>query len=421
MRKIMKKTVLIAFIALFIFKLFLSFMDYRGSSSPELHNEILKYFTQSDIIKGENYSRAGFGISLIQSIIFACMILLMSFTKLSDKLEKFCAGLSKNRLFLTSVLYIAIIYFFLTVIMLPFNFYFSYISEHNFGFSNMTMGFWFWTRLKSFMLVLIFIPLIGSTALLVIKKFKFYSVFIVPVGGLIIGFVMMILYPLVVLPLFYEIQTIDNPRLEKRIVEMAHKSGVTVDKIYVIKESDYSSHTNAFFVGFGSHKKIYLYDTLIQNNNEQEVISILAHEIGHWVYNHNMKGMIIGFFISLGVFLVMYFCVKKMQAESGFTIGEIYSPSMIPLYFLLFIIFSGFTDPVEMAVSRKMESNADYYALAMTGDPDAFISSEIRIARDNSSRLNQHPLPAFLQSSHPATIDRIKMAENYRAFMKSAH
>ena len=413
----MKKTAFITFTALFMFKLLLSFLEYRGSSSPELHNEILKYFTQADVIKGENYARAGFGISLVKSIISACMILLMALTSLSDKLEKFCAGVSKNRLFFTSILYIATIYFLLTLILLPFNFYLSYISEHNFGFSNMTMGFWFRTRLKSFLLVLMFLSLIGSAALLAIKRFKFYSVFIVPAGGLIIGLIMMVIYPIAILPLFYEIKTIDNPPLEKRIVEMAHKSGVTVDKIYVIKESDYSRHTNAFFTGFGSNKKIYLYDTLIQNNSEAEVISILAHETGHWVYNHNLKGMLIGFILSLGVFVIIYYCVKKMQAESGYSIGEMYSPSIIPLYLLLFLVFSGFTDPVEMAVSRKMEMNADYYALAATGDPDAFISSEIRIARDNSSRLNGHPLPAFFRSSHPMTVDRIQMAENYKKSM----
>ena len=410
----MKKTLIFAFIALFLFNLFLSYLNYKGSSSPELHNELLKYFTQADIVKGENYSRAGFGISLVRSIIFTLMILIMSFTSLSKKLESFCAGVTGNRLFLTSVLCIVILYSIVAVISLPFNYYLSYLSEHRFGFSNMSMGFWFWTRFKSYIIMLPFISLIGSAALLAIKRFRFHAVFIVPVGGLLIGLAMMILYPLFILPFFYDITTINNPKLEKRIVEAADKSGVKVDKIFVIKESDYSKHTNAFFVGFGSHKKIYLYDNLIKNNSESELISILSHEIGHWKYNHNLKGVVLGFLLSLGVFLVVYYCVKQMQVESKYTIGEMHSPSMIPLYILLFIVFSGITDPIEMAVSRKMERDADYYALTVTGDPDAFISAEIRIARDNSSRLNKHPLPAFFRSSHPITIERIKMAEKFR-------
>jgi len=410
----MKKTIIIAFSALFLFELFLSYLGYRGSTSAELHNEILKYFTPEDILKGEAYSKSGFGISIIKNIIFSVMLLVMSFTPLSKKLERFCEKLSKNRLFFTSVLYMAIIYFLLTIILLPFNFYLSYIAEHRFGFSNMTMGFWFWTKFKSSALILVFVSLAGASALLAVKKFRFYSVFIVPSGGLVIGLAMMIIYPLAILPMFYEITTIENPSLEKKIVQTAEKSGVTVDKVYVIKESDYSNHTNAFFVGFGSHKKIYLYDTLIKKNSEAEVISILTHEIGHWVYNHNLKGILVGFILSLGVFLVVYYCVEKLQKQAGSLIGSIYSPSAVPLYILLFILFSSFTNPLEMAVSRKMEVDADYYALVMTGDPDSFISSEIKIARDNSSRLNKHPLTSFFRSSHPAVIDRIKMAEIYK-------
>jgi STE24 endopeptidase len=410
----MKKTIINTFIILLLFRLLISFLDYYGNNSIELHNELLKYFTEADIVKGESYSRSGFAIAITRSIIFAFMILVLSFTSLSKKLEIVCTKLAKNKFFLSSLFFIAVFYFFITAISLPFNFYFSYFNEHRFGFSNMTMGLWFWTRFKSFALTLLFISLTGSLALLVIKKFKFYSVFIAPAGGLIIGLIMIIVYPLAILPMFYEIKGIENPGLEKRIIEIAHKSGISVDKIYVIEESRYSKHTNAFFVGFGNNKRIYLYDTLIQNNSESEIISILTHEIGHWAYNHNLKGAFFGFILSLCAFLAGYYCLKKLLEESEFDCIEMHSPSLIPVYLLLFIIFSTLTNPLEMAVSRKMEREADYYALRITEDPDAFISSEIKIARDNSSRLNRHPVPAFFRNSHPMTIERIKMAERFR-------
>lgn len=413
----MKKTIIAAFIVIFFLKLFLLFLDYRGSNSPELHNELLHYFTQEDIIKGESYARNGFGLVIARNIIFSFLILILSFSSLSGKLETFCRRLSNNRFLLTSVYFIAILYTLASLISIPFNFYFSYLSEHEFGFSNMTPGFWVWTWFKSHILVLVFVSITGSLALMAIKKFKFYSIFIVPVGGLVIGIAMLIIYPLVILPLFYEINPLDNPRLEKQIVEIARTSGVNVNKIYSIKESDYSKHTNAFFVGFGSNKKIYLYDTLIQNNSESELMSILAHEIGHWKYNHNMKRIIIGFVTSLGVFLIIFYCTKILLSARGFPGAEMYSPSLLPLYLMLYIILSSFTNPAEMAVSRAFERNADYYSLEITKDPDAFISSEIRIARDNKSRLNEHPLPACILDSHPMTIERIIMAEKFKRSM----
>jgi STE24 endopeptidase len=233
-------------------------------------------------------------------------------------------------------------------------------------------------------------------------------------GGLIIGLAMMVIYPTVILPVFYDIKVINNLQLENKIIDLADKTGIYFDQIFVIKESDYSKHTNAFFVGFGNNKKIYLYDTLLQNNSEPEVISILAHEIGHGVYNHNLKGVITGFFISLVVLIFIYLIVRKVQAESNNSIGEIHSPSMIPLYLLLFTLIMNFTNPVENVISRSMERNADFYALTVTGDPESFISSEIRIAKDNRSRLNRHPLPAFFRSSHPSAIERIKMGERFK-------
>ncbi|PKL16257.1 MAG: peptidase [Spirochaetae bacterium HGW-Spirochaetae-5] len=410
----MKRNVIIAFILLFLLKLFLSILDYYGNSSPELHSEILKYFTLEDISNGEAYVRRGFGIAIARIIIFTVILMVMSFTSLSVKLEKFCDELTKQRFFLTTICFIAVLYSLAALISFPFNFYFSYILEHRFGFSNMTLGFWFWTWFKNFLLVVCSVSIIGALALAVIRKFRVYSAFIVPLGALIIALAMLIIYPTVILPIFYDIKPIENPLLEKRIVELGDKTGVSVDKIYVIKESEYSNHTNAFFVGFGDHKKIYLYDTLIKNNSEGELISILAHEIGHWAYNHNMKGVVTGFLMSLFGFWIIFYVVKKMQAESENTIGEMHSPSMIPLYLLLFIIITNITNPIEMAVSRKMEKQADYYALETTGDPDAFISSEIRIAKDNRSRLNRHPIPAFFRSSHPSAIERIKMGIEYK-------
>lgn len=410
----MKKKIILLFIILFLFRLLISYLDYRGNSSPELHAEMLKYFTVADIEKGEAYSRSGFPVSVIRSIVLSFAVLIFAFSSISSKLEDLCARVSNNRFFVTSLLYTAVLYFLITVIFLPFNFYLSYVNEHSFGFSNMTAGFWLWTRLKSFFITLPFVSLSGAAVLLVIKRFKGRSVFIIPAGGLAAAFVMMILYPMFVLPLFYEIKPVNNPALEKKIFELAGRSGVDVDKIFVIKESVYSNHTNAFFVGFGSSKKIYLYDTLINKNSEPVVISILAHEIGHWAYNHNMKGLLAGFLLSIFGILVIYLAADRVRREPGVPARELHSPSIIPIYYLLFIIIMTFIAPVENAVSRTMERNADRYSIEVTGDPDTFISSQIRLARDNRSRLNKHPVSSFFRSSHPTAIERIEMAEIFK-------
>jgi STE24 endopeptidase len=225
---------------------------------------------------------------------------------------------------------------------------------------------------------------------------------------------MIVIYPVAILPIFCDIKSIDNPGLEKEIHALAQKADIKVDNIYVINTSDYSKHTNAFFVGFGSRKKIYLYDTLLKNNSRLEIISILAHEIGHWVYDHNLKGIILGFILYLLVFTAIYLCVTKYLIETESSTESIYQPMRIPIYLLFFIIFGNLTNPIEMIVSRKMEINADIYSLNMTDDPDTFISSNIKLAKDNSSRLNVNKISAFFRRSHPTTIERIKIGERYK-------
>jgi STE24 endopeptidase len=259
-----------------------------------------------------------------------------------------------------------------------------------------------------------FISLIGALFLEAVKRFKIYSLFIVPACGLIIGLFMILIYPIAILPVFYDISPIEDTDLKREIIALTQKANIEVDSIYVIKASDYSKHTNAFFVGFGSHKKIYLYDTLLAKNTNPEIISILAHEIGHWAYNHNLKGIMLGFILYLSVFAGIYFCVKKYLDQSKESTQGMHHPSMIPIYLLLFIVFGSITNPIEMTISRKMEINADIYSLNLTDDPAAFISSNIKIAKDNRSRLNVNKIAAFFRRSHPTAIERIKLGERYR-------
>jgi len=410
----MKKFIIISIAVIILFKIVLSILSYRGDNSPELYGDLLKYFSHEDIIKGEIYARSGFLVSAAKSLILPIFMVMLAFTSLSKKIEDVCFSIARRREFFASILYIAVIYSILTIILLPFDFHLSYTLEHRFNFSNMTAQFWFITKLKSFIIMLTFISLTGALFLSAIKKFKIYSLFIVPVAGLIIGLFMIMIYPIAILPIFYDIKSIDNPGLERKILSLTQRADIKVDNIYVIKASDYSKHTNAFFVGFGSRKKIYLYDTLLKNNSDPEIISILAHEIGHWVYDHNLKGIILGFILYLSVFTAIYFCVTKYLIESEGSTERIYNPSMIPIYLLFFIIFANITNPIEMIVSRKMEINADIYSLSMTDDPDTFISSNIKLAKDNSSRLNVNKIAAFFRRSHPTAIERIKIGERYK-------
>ena len=140
----------------------------------------------------------------------------------------------------------------------------------------------------------------------------------------------------------------------------------------------------------------------------------MGHEIGHWKYNHQIKDILfsgiilfIGCIITKKIFELSLF-QNKMNLEF------IYSPSSIPILILIFGLLNFINSPIENYLSRNDETEADREALILTLDKDSFISTEIKMAKDNKSRLNPHPIIEWFYYSHPKTLDRIKLAENFK-------
>jgi len=408
----MKKSIVAIFFLTFAIEITLKILSYIGDPTDTTRKLILTYFTEEDIKAGIEYHRSGFATSFILSIIKNLFLIWFVFSKYPKKLEDIISAIAKNKFWLSIILFVTSIYTVLTILSLPLSWYFGFYLEHQFGFSNMSIGFWFWTELKSFLLTLPFLNFGALVAIYIIKKLRFYWVFVVPVSGVIAGLVISVLYPIFILPMFYKTEPIQDGSLKTKIVSLAKKSDVNASEIFVIKESEYSKHTNAFFVGFGDRKKIYLFDTLIQTNSESEIISVLGHEIGHWKFNHQLWGILFEFIGSLFEFLLIYFILSNLRNSNQ--IREFHSLSTIPIFLLLSGIISSLSHPISSTISRKMEASADKYALVSTNDTKAFISSEIKLAKENKSRLDVNPIVEFWKYSHPKTIDRIKMAEEYK-------
>lgn len=410
----MRKIILSIFFVEFVFNLILSFLSYTGDNSPETRNGILKYFTEADILNGIEYERAGFFLSQIEKLLRTGIMLLVIFSPISIKIEEYFSSKAGNREWLTAAMYIGFFVFVTQILFLPFSFYFGYILEHKFNFSNMTISFWFWTEFKNFLITLIFTIIGGIIMIKLIQRFPFRWIFFVPFASLIFGIFMILVYPYTILPIFYNTKPIQEGSLKTAIIGLTQKMEIPVSKIFIIEESEYSSHTNAFFTGIGSDKKIYLYDTLVQKNTEKEIISILAHEGGHWKFNHTLLGIVQYFIESILQFSLLYFLLLKIQKDQTIPIKEFHSPSTLPLLFFLLGLIGFFFDPIASSISRYQEKQADYESLLQTSDAESFISSEIKLAQHNKSRLNAHPFITFWRASHPHTLERIKMAEEFK-------
>lgn len=405
-------------LSLFFLKIVISFVlkyfSYHGNDSLELKEQILVYFTEEDIKNGIEYSRSRFFGSIASSIIQFIFAGVLVFSPIASKIEDYFSIKTSGKFYFTALLFILTYYIAEFIISFPFSYYFGYVIEHRFGFSNMTLSDWLLYESKSFLIGIVMTVLIGLVSLFILKEFQNYWKIMLPAGSVLFGLIFSILFPVLITPLFYEYSEIQEGSLKTKINELASKSNISFSKIYVINESKYSGHTNAYFTGWGENRKIFLYDTLIKKNTEEEVISILGHEIGHWVHNHQIKGIFIsalGLLVLCFLFAIIF---DKTKQEGLIPLKEIYSPSSLPFIFLIVSFFSLLTSPFESYLSRSDETEADLEALILTNDKKSFISSEIKIARDNKARLDPHPLIVKMYYSHPPTIDRIKLAEQYR-------
>ncbi|HNV68655.1 MAG TPA: M48 family metalloprotease, partial [Candidatus Ozemobacteraceae bacterium] len=172
-------------------------------------------------------------------------------------------------------------------------------------------------------------------------------------------------------------------------------------------------HTNAYFTGLGSKKRIVLYDTLIKSHTVDEAALIFAHEVGHWKHDHMRIGFTLAFLGTLLGCLVAWWGFPWLQQEPALHLREIWHPVNLPFFLVVVTVSTLLFAPFEAQISQHFERQADRASLELTGLKQVFIDAEVRLARDNHAELLPHPLRVFWLYSHPPAIDRIRMAEEY--------
>jgi STE24 endopeptidase len=219
---------------------------------------------------------------------------------------------------------------------------------------------------------------------------------------------MLWLFPVVIAPLFNKFEPIEDRTLEDRIKTLMEKVGLLVKGVFRMDASKRSKHTNAYFTGIGRSKRIVLFDTLLASHTEEEVLAVLAHEIGHWKRKHVFKQILFLEIFSLAVFygaskilnwplLYQTFGFQELIPYVGlFLIGALIRP---PGYFL---------QPLESAISRKFEREADDFALELMKAAGPMRNALKRLAVDNLANLTPHPLYAWFYYSHPPLAERIE-------------
>ena len=395
----------------FILRTCLLSCQYTGNTDPAFNQEILKYFSESDIEAGRNYTLNGFWFKAIYGIIYILALVLLLrfgfFNNLWIKISKLVSeGLFKRDLVFTLAFLVI-----LQILSFPSSFYFGYFMEKAAGFSNIDLTGWF---LRYFKVVAINLAIHTSFFIVIIHIVRSLPnkwPWVVPLVTGIVAAISIILMPLIITPIFYNEKPLETGELRDKLFEIAKNANLEVKEIYVIDESRYSKHTNAFFSGFGRFRRIVLYDNLINSHTTDETALIFAHEAGHWKYNHMFWGLTCGIIGAFAVCYLIYWIFGYLTTVEWFGLSSLGSASSIPFFMITYLFIQLFFAPIESQISQFMETQADKCSIELTGLKDVFIKAQIRLAKDNKSDLLPHPFRVFWLYSHPIAIQRIHFAK----------
>ncbi len=354
----------------------------------------------------------GIVISLLVPIVFL-------FSGLSSFIRDCCLSKSKN-LFIVFFLYFIIYSIITAIISLPLDYYSSFTLKHIYGLSSQSFSKWIMDFSKSFAIstlvgaIFIFIPY------LFIKKFPSYWWF--NLGILFIPVIAFITFisPMYIDPIFNKYEKIQDTRLEAKIYEELDKASIKNCQVFQVNKSVDTKEMNAYMTGVFNTKRIVLWDTTIKNLTQRETLSILAHEMGHYLMGHVWKSIVLGGVLSIFVFYLIdrssLWVIDKSGGIFGFT--KLYDIASLPLLILLLNMFMFILTPAVNTYTRYTETEADRFELELTKDNEAAASSMIKL-HETSLVL---PTPGIIYKlwnyDHPTFEERVKFANTYKPWQQ---
>ena len=369
--------------------------------------DILKdVYDQEKYKKSQEYKIANDKFEFFSTTFNLILILLMLYFKGFAFVDSIARYLTSNPIFVT-LIFFGILMFASDILSIPFELYDIFVIEEKFGFNKITPKLYITDKIKSWFLSIV----IGGTLLTLITWF-YYSTreyFWIYSLLLIIFFTIFInmFYSTLIVPLFNKQTPLEPGPLRDKIEEFCKKVGFNLENIYVIDSSKRSTKSNAYFSGLGKKKRIVLYDTLIKDMTPDEIVAVLAHEVGHYKLKHVLLNIITSIIYSA---IVLY--IFSLFADSK-ALSEALGVSR-PSFHIALISFAILYSPISLIIglimnyiSRNKEFEADNYA-ARYGCAEFLISALKKLTSKNLSNLTPHPVYVFFYYSHPPLFDRVR-------------
>lgn len=393
----------------FVFERYLSFLNiqYSKKKLPVVLQDI---YDPEKYAKQQDYFRTNTRFGMLTSTISFLITLLMYSLGGFGWLDHFIGTYIHNEI-LVSIVFFGVIYFVSDLLLIPFEWYDTFVIEERFGFNKVTPRLFVTDKLKGYLMTCI---IGGGLLFLVIWIYTLTpEYFWLLAWGVITLFslFMSMFYSEIIVPLFNKQTPLAEGELRAAIEKFADKAGFKLANIYVIDGSKRSTKANAYFTGLGPKKRIVLYDTLMDKMTTDEIVAVLAHEIGHYKHKHTLKNMAVNLPATLLLFFFFGYVLQSDVFAQALG-GEKASFHLNALAFaILYSPVSFLLDIATNVLSRKFEYQADNYAKAY-GYGGLLISSLKKLSASSLSNLMPHPLYVFFYYSHPTLYQRVLNVNN---------
>src|SRR5438876_3709081 len=290
--------------------------------------------------------------------------------------------------------------------------YYGFRLEHRFQLSNQRLRAWLWDEAKGFLVGLVLAAIVAELLYFIMRQAPQHWWLIAWAVFLGLFVLMAQLAPLILFPIFYKFEPLQNEELKSRLVRLSERAGTRVRGVYKWKLSEKSKKANAALTGLGSTRRIILADTLLDSYSPDEIEAVLAHELGHHVHRHIFKSILVQAGITLLGFWAanwtLHYAIERRHMFE--TLSDF---ANLPLLVLVSTVLGFLLLPALNAYSRFNERQADRYALQSITSIEPFISSMNKLADQNLAERTPSRFVEWFFHSHPAIARRIAAAENW--------
>lgn len=363
-----------------------------------------------DTSNSKRYHRTKNYLFLADIALNILVLLVFFFSGLSLATRNFLVH-KISHYYLVVFFYALVLSFIFYLVGLPLSFYDGYILEHKFNLSRQNFFSWLKHNLKQSIISLIILSTVVEFVYFVLRNFSSTWWIWASFFWLFLSLVLAKITPSILIPIFYKYIPIDNQELKNKVFSLFSQCNITLKDIYAINLSKDTKKANAFICGLGQNRRVVLTDTLLNNFNNEEIKTVVAHELGHYKNRDTFKLVVGNSILSLAAFLIVDIFFK--QALASFGIIKIDDVALFPLFAFYLLLISLALLPLQNSFSRFLETKADAFSLKSTESAQDYISALTKLGEINLADFEPNPLIEFMLYDHPALSRRIAFAKKF--------